>query len=211
MTLDDALREMPIIAILRGIIPTEVIGIADVLWAAGIRAVEVPMNSPEPLKSVSLLSDAFAGRLIVGAGTVLKPEWIDDIRAAGGQMIVAPNTERAVIERARGLGLEPVPGFATASEAFSAIESSARYLKLFPAANFGPSYVKALNAVLPNRARIIAVGGVGAPNLAEWWDAGVHGFGIGSELYRPRQSPEETARACAVLIAAVNRLTRPPT
>src|SRR5215213_5011700 len=117
MTLDDALREMPVIAILRGIVPTEVIGIGDVLWAAGIRAVEVPMNSPEPLKSVSLLADAFAGRLLVGAGTVLKPEWVDDVRSAGGQMIVAPNTERAVIERARGFGLEPVPGFATATEA----------------------------------------------------------------------------------------------
>jgi 2-dehydro-3-deoxyphosphogalactonate aldolase len=211
MTLDDALRDMPIIAILRGIVPTEVIGIADVLWAAGIRAVEVPMNSPEPLKSVSLLADRFADRLIVGAGTVLKAEWVDDVRAAGGRLIVAPNTEGAVIARARDFDLEPIPGFATATEAFSAIQSGARYLKLFPAANFGPSYVKALNAVLPDRARIIAVGGVGAPNLAEWWGAGIHGFGIGSELYRPRQSPEETARACAVLIAAVNRLTRPPT
>jgi 2-dehydro-3-deoxyphosphogalactonate aldolase len=207
MTFEDCLREMPLIAILRGVRPQEVVAVADVLCAAGIRIVEVPMNSPQPLKSVSLLAEAFAGRLIVGAGTVVKPEWVEEVHAAGGRIIVAPNTDPAVIRKALDCELEPIPGFATATEAFTACDAGARYLKLFPAANFGSSYVKALRAVLPAQACLLAVGGVAAPNLTEWWNAGIAGFGIGSELYRPGQSPEETARAAANLVAAASRLT----
>jgi 2-dehydro-3-deoxyphosphogalactonate aldolase len=205
---EDTLREMPVIAILRGVRPGEAVSVAGALWTAGIRIVEVPLNSPEPLTSISLLAEAFSGRLIVGAGTVLCPHSVEKIRAAGGRIIVAPNTDAAVIRKALDCELEPIPGFATATEAFAACDAGARYLKLFPAASFGPSYVKALNAVLPEDARIIAVGGVGAPHLASWWDAGAKGFGLGSEIYRPGQSPEETARAGALVVAAVNRLSR---
>jgi 2-dehydro-3-deoxyphosphogalactonate aldolase len=208
MRFEDAFRDMPIIAILRGVRPQEVVAIARKLFAAGIRIVEVPLNSPEPLKSISLLAEAFADRLVVGAGTVLDPEAVDTIRGAGGKIIVAPNTEPSVIQKALECEMEPIPGFATATEAFTASRAGARYLKLFPAVNFGPSYVKALNAVLPEPINVIAVGGVTAPQFAEWSQAGAKGFGLGSELYRPGQSPEETARVAAVVVAAVNALSR---
>ena len=208
MRLDDALAECPLVAILRGVRPDEVVPIGEALYSSGIRIVEVPMNSPRPLDSVARLARDFSGRMVVGAGTVVKPEWVEDVRAAGGEIIIAPNTDAAVIRRARDSGLEPMPGFATPSEAFVAHQSGARYLKLFPAASLGPAYLKALTAVLPTDTVIIAVGGVTAGNIREWWDAGARAFGIGSEIYRPGQSAEETRHAALAIVAAVSRLPR---
>jgi 2-dehydro-3-deoxyphosphogalactonate aldolase len=210
MNLDQALSEMPLVAILRGVMPGEVEAIAEALWSAGIRIVEVPMNSPEPLKSVSILARIFAGRLLVGAGTVLKPEWVDEVRAAGGKLVVAPNTDPAVIERSLERGLEPIPGFATATEAWAACHSGARHLKLFPASSLGTSSLKAFKAILPPNAVVIAVGGITPATLQDWWDAGARGFGIGSELFRPGQSSDETFQLSTRFVSAIGRLGVPP-
>ena len=203
MKFEEAFRQSPIIAILRGIRPNEVVAVCEALWAAGFRVVEVPLNSPDPLKSIGLLSDALGDRLAIGGGTVLKADWVDAIDAAGGTIIVAPNTNPAVIQRCLDLGLVPIPGIATPTEAFAAYDTGARFLKLFPAASLGSSFLRQLKAVLPRDAIPIAVGGVSESNLDEWRSAGAEGFGIGSEIYRPGQSPEDTLRAASRLIGAI--------
>ena len=203
MKLDDALAACPIVAIVRGIRPAEVLDHAQSLFDAGIRGVEVPLNSPQPLDSIRLLSEMWDSRMAVGAGTVLKPGEVDDVAKAGGVLIVSPNTNPAVIRRAVELGLEPAPGFATASEAFAALESGARHLKLFPALTYGPGHVKQLKAVLPASVVVWAVGGAGPGNMADWWAAGARAFGLGGELYKAGQSPEETkAKALRAVSAA---------
>jgi 2-dehydro-3-deoxyphosphogalactonate aldolase len=190
--LDDALAACPIVAIIRGIRPVEVLDHAQSLFDAGIRGVEVPLNSPEPLESIRRLSETFGSRMAVGAGTVLNTDDVDAVAKAGGVLIVSPNTNPAVIRRAVALGLDPAPGFATATEAFQALEAGARHLKLFPALTYGPGHVKQLKAVLPAQVMVWAVGGAGPGNMADWWAAGARAFGLGGELYKAGQSPEET-------------------
>jgi 2-dehydro-3-deoxyphosphogalactonate aldolase len=203
MILADALAELPVVAILRGVTPDEVEAHAEVLHAAGVRAVEVPLNSPDPLISIRRLAKAWGERMAVGAGTVLTRDQVDAVRDAGGTLVVAPNTDAAVIARAVELGLEAAPGVATATEAFAAIAAGARHLKLFPAATYGPGHLKQLGAVLPAGVNVWAVGGVGPDGMAAWWAAGARAFGVGSELYRPGQSPAETGvRAQRIALAA---------
>ncbi len=192
MTLDEALDACPIVAILRGVTADEVVGIAEALFEAGVRAIEVPLNSPRPLDSIARLAKAATGRMIVGAGTVLTLEEARSVAEAGGVLCVSPNTDVAVIAGAVELGLTPAPGFATASEAFAAIGAGARHLKLFPASTYGPGHLKALAAVLPTGVKVLAVGGVGASDAAAWRGVGAAGLGLGSELYRPGQSVSET-------------------
>jgi 2-dehydro-3-deoxyphosphogalactonate aldolase len=200
--IDTLLADLPLVAILRGVRPDEVVAIAEAAFAAGFRLIEVPLNSPDPFTSIARLADAFAGRALVGAGTVLTVEAVDAVAAAGGKLIVTPNTDPAVIARAVALGLVVLPGFATASEAFAAIAAGARHLKLFPAATYGPDHLKALSAVLPADVKLLAVGGVGAPDLARWLAAGATGFGIGGELYKPGFSAAEVATRAAAIVAA---------
>lgn len=203
MTLDEALGQCPVVAILRGITPDEVVGHVRAIHESGIRIVEVPLNSPDPLESIARLVEAFGDRMVVGAGTVLNEAQVDAVHAVGGRLIVSPNVDRAVIGRTVALGLFSAPGFATASEAFAAIQAGARYLKLFPATSYGPEHLKQLNAVLPPEITVLAVGGVGAGNMAGWLTAGARAFGIGGELYRPGQTLADTAaRARAVVLAA---------
>ena len=200
MNLDGALRAMPIVAIIRGVTPEEVIGVAEALLEAGITVVEVPLNSPEPIDSIARLARELGDRVVCGAGTVLSPEEVDAVADAGGRIIVSPNTDAGVIRRSIERGLEPMPGFATPTEAFVAYQAGARRLKLFPAATYGPGHLRQLKAVLPKDATVFAVGGVKPEAMAEWYAAGVDGFGLGGELYRPGQSVEETrakARAAA--------------
>ena len=192
MTLEGAIALSPIVAILRGLRPDEAVAHAEALFDAGVRALEVPLNSPDPLVSIAAIADAFGDRMMVGAGTVLTSAQVDDVAKAGGQLIVSPNTDPEVIRRTLERGLVAAPGFATATEAFAAYAAGARHLKLFPAASYGPGHLKQLKAVLPADARVWAVGGVGPDNLAAWRAAGAHAFGIGGELYRPGQSPAET-------------------
>ena len=202
MTLDEGLAEAPIVAIIRGVRPDEVLAVAEALHQGGVRVVEVPLNSPEPLTSIQRLAEAYRGRMVCGAGTVLSVEDVEGVRAAGGEIVVSPNTRPDVIRRTVELGLESLPGFGTASEAFEAYVAGARRLKLFPAVSYGPAHVKQLKAVLPRDASVLAVGGVGAADMATWRAAGTDGFGIGGEIYRPGQSPEETLEKARTLVEA---------
>lgn len=205
MTLDDALGQCPVVAILRGITPDEVVDHVRAIHEAGIRVVEVPLNSPDPLESIARLARAHGDRMVVGAGTVLTEAQVDAVQAAGGRLIVSPNVNVAVIGRAVTLGLFSAPGFATASEAFAAIHAGARHLKLFPATTYGPGHLRQLSAVLPPDVAVLAVGGVDAANMAGWRTAGARAFGIGGDLYRPGQTVRDTAaRAAAIVLAATS-------
>jgi 2-dehydro-3-deoxyphosphogalactonate aldolase len=203
MRFADAFREAPLAAILRGISPVDVLATCDALHRAGVRVVEVPLNSPDALESVRLVAGTFANMLVCGAGTVLQAADVDRVKAAGGEIIVSPNTNRQVIHRARALDLIAMPGFVTATEAFEAYDAGARYLKLFPASTFGTAYLKQLLAVLPPDAAIVPVGGVAASDIASWWKNGARGFGIGSEIYRPGQPPDTTYARASELMAAL--------
>ncbi len=198
-----AFERMPVVAILRGVQPDEVAGIGNALERAGIGIIEVPLNSPQPCRSITILRQQLAAECIVGAGTVLTPMQVEEVAAAGGEIIVSPNTDEQVILSSIRSGLTPMPGWATASDAFTAYAAGARYLKLFPAATYGPGHVKALSAVLPSDSRLLAVGGVGASVAAQWLQAGVHGFGIGTELYKPGDSAEQVYRAAVTVVAAI--------
>lgn len=201
------LRDLPLVAILRGVRPEEACGIAAALVQAGIRVIEVPMNSPEPLKSIERLAQEFGDDCLIGAGTVLTPEEVRAVTGAGGRLIVSPNTRAAVIEAAVSRDALPMPGFLTPTEAFDAIAAGARHLKLFPAGSMGTGHLKALRAVLPGNARLYAVGGVDDGNLGDWIRAGASGAGFASNLYRPGDTPDMVARRAAGLTAAYRRAT----
>jgi 2-dehydro-3-deoxyphosphogalactonate aldolase len=202
MTFEEALAESGVVAIIRGVTPGEVVAVGEALHAAGVRVVEVPLNSPEPCDSIGRLAAAFEGRLFVGGGTILTEAEVDAVAAAGGRLMVSPNTNPAVIRRALAAGMVPFPGFATASEAFAAIEAGARHRNLFPAATYGPGHLKALKAVLPRAVTVAPVGGVGAADMAAWRKAGAACFGIGSEFYQPGLTTDEIHRRAVALVQA---------
>lgn len=202
MTLEDALAACGLVAILRGIKSEEAVAVGEALYGAGIRIIEVPLNSPDPFGSISALAKSAAGRFLVGAGTVLKPEQADLLHAAGGTLCVAPDGNPEVIARAVRLGLTPLPGVFTPTEAFAAIRAGASYLKLFPAEASSPAVLKAWRAVLPGTAHVLPVGGISADNMADWLDAGAAGFGIGGSLYKPGDKARDVAAKAAVLVAA---------
>ena len=207
LSFTDAFAEMPLIAIVRGVRPEEVLEVAEALLDGGIRIVEVPLNSPEPLVSMEKLS-AMAGQMVWGAGTVLNIGQVDAVVAAGGTIIVAPNTDVEVIRRSLDRGAVPLPGIATATEAFTAFAAGARGLKLFPAGTYGPEHFKALSAVLPQEATLIPVGGVSPANMKQWWSVGARGFGLGSDLYKPgvpSHHVRERAREVVEVISALRR------
>jgi len=185
MNPDQLLAELPLVAILRGVTPAKIEGVADALFGAGFRAIEVPLNSPEPLKSIEILAKQFGDRCLTGAGTVLSVEQADQVASAGGKLMVTPNTNASVIARGVTKGLTVMPGFYTPSEGFAAIAAGAKYLKLFPASTGGIGHLQAMLAVLPKNFPVYAVGGVGAGNMSEWRKAGAAGFGLGSELFKP--------------------------
>ena len=202
----DALKTLPLVAILRGLRPAEALDVGEMLVQAGFRIVEVPLNSPQPFDSIARIAKAMEGRMVVGGGTMLTPEAVDGVADAGGTIAVSPNTDPRVIRRAREKGLEPLPGFGTPSEAFQAVEAGARYLKLFPASTFGPGHVKAIREVLPKETVIMPVGGVGPDQFADWWAAGARGFGMGGDIYRPGRSLEEIGERGRAAVAAASRL-----
>ena len=190
---DAAFERLPLIAILRGVQPTEVEAIGDALVDAGFTLIEVPLNSPDPLDSITRLAKRLAGRAVIGAGTVLAEAKVAAVRAAGGTMIISPNTNPSVIAASAGAGLVSLPGIATPSEAFAAIEAGATALKLFPAEGASPTVLKAMRAVLPPTMRVLPVGGISPDNMVVWHKAGAAGFGIGSALYSPGLAPEDVA------------------
>lgn len=185
MTLDEALNDIPLIAILRGVTPGSVIDAAGILIDAGFRSIEVPLNSPEPFESIERLTHAFAEKALIGAGTVIDPSDCDRLADAGGGLMVAPNFNPAVVMRAKKLGLVTLPGVATPSEAFAAIAAGADGLKMFPAEVLGRAALKAWRAVLPADIRLLPVGGIGPDDLEPYMAAGANGFGIGSALFKP--------------------------
>lgn len=195
-------RQRPIIAILRGIEPDAVVTVAEAILAAGISMIEVPLNSPDPLTSIARLAEAMGDRCLCGAGTVLRVADVEAVYAAGGRLVVTPNTNPAVIARSAALGMTIMPGFATATEAFAAIDAGASGLKLFPAATYGPAHIKALKAVLPHAMDLYAVGGVDAASIPQWLASGVAGFGLGSDLYAPGRSAADVAGRAANFVTA---------
>lgn len=187
------LAECPLVAIIRGIRPEEAEAVGGALVEAGIRIIEVPLNSPDPLASIGRLARAFGEGALIGAGTVLEAEEVPRVRDSGGRIIVSPNTHAPVIEAAAASGLVSLPGYFTPTEAFAALRAGATGLKLFPAEGAAPAVVKAQRAVLPKDVPILVVGGIGPGTMQPWLEAGAQGFGLGSGLYRPGQSASETA------------------
>jgi 2-dehydro-3-deoxyphosphogalactonate aldolase len=195
----------PLVAILRGVTPARAAAVGSVLCGAGIRAIEVPLNSPDPYASIAALTAARLPGCLIGAGTVLTPEQVRHTHEAGGRLIVAPNVDAAVVGAALTLGMHVMPGFATASEAFGAIQAGARDLKLFPAVSFDPAHLQQLRAVLPAGIRVFPVGGIGAQDIPAWLAAGAAGFGLGSELFRPEYTLGEIEERAQRVVAAYQR------
>ncbi|EOL9001870.1 2-dehydro-3-deoxy-6-phosphogalactonate aldolase [Cronobacter sakazakii] len=195
-------NKLPLIAILRGITPDEAHDHVAAVIDAGFEAVEIPLNSPGWRTSIAAMVTAFGDRALIGAGTVLKPEQVDELAEMGSKLVVTPNIQPEVIRRAVSYGMTVCPGCATATEAFNAIEAGAQALKIFPSAAFGPDYIKALKAVLPPEIPVFAVGGVTPENLAVWLNAGCAGAGLGSDLYRAGQPVERTAAQAKAFVKA---------
>lgn len=200
------MSDRELIAILRGVQPNEAVDVARVLVEAGFTKIEVPLNSPEPIRSIGLIVDAFGDKALIGAGTVLTTEQVEAVAATGAKLIVSPNANPAVITRTRELGMQSYPGVLTPTECFSALEAGANGLKLFPADVLGASGVKAIGAVLPAGTQLYAVGGVGANNLQAWRKAGILGFGIGSSLYKPGVSLADLGQRAQELVNAYDAL-----
>ena len=202
MDVKDWLRRCPLVAILRGVKPDEVEAIGQALLEAGVAIIEVPLNSPEPIESIRRLAARFGDRARVGAGTVLDPGDCARIAGAGGRLVVTPHADPEVVRAAKAAGMLAVPGFMTPAEAFALLKAGADALKLFPAEAASPAVVKALLAVLPKGTAILPVGGIEAGNMGPWREAGAAGFGIGSAIYRPGDTPEVVARKADALRAA---------
>jgi 2-dehydro-3-deoxyphosphogalactonate aldolase len=186
------LRECPLVAIIRGVAPNEVEAIGDAIYDGGIRIIEVPLNSPDPLNSIERLAKRFGDRMLVGAGTVVDRVDVARVSDAGGRIIVSPDTNVEVISATASAGLVASPGYFTPSEALAAIRAGATALKLFPAEAATPAVLKAQLAVIPKEVPIMVVGGVKPDSMRPWLDAGATGFGLGGGLYRPGQSAAET-------------------
>ena len=197
-----AVADLPLIGIVRGITPDAIEACGDVLIDAGFRLIEVPLNSPQALASIERLARFAGGRAMIGAGTVLKPEQVRDVRDAGGEMIISPNTNVAVIEASAVAGLVSLPGVATPTEAFTALGAGATALKLFPAEGFSPAVLRAMLAVLPPATRFFPTGGITPPLMGEWLRAGAAGFGLGSALYRQGLTADEIDRRARQFVDA---------
>lgn len=195
------MAQCPAVAILRGITNAEVIPVCDTLYEAGIRIMEIPLNSPNAVKSIAIAAEHCKGKMAVGAGTVLTVEDVNNVRNAGGTFIISPNTDTDVIKETKRLGMLSIPGFFTATEGFAAVKAGADYLKLFPAC-LGPSYVKDLKAVI--KTPIMAVGGVNAGNIPEFMKV-CCGVGIGSALYKAGKSPEDIRKDAEAIFHAVKQ------
>lgn len=201
-------RECPLVAILRGLSPHEAGGIGEALVEAGVSIIEVPLNSAQPFASIEALATRLGERAMIGAGTVTAAAEIADVRDAGGTLIVSPHVDRDVIGATVAAGLVSLPGFLTPSEAFAALGAGAHALKLFPAESVQPATLKALRAVLPAAIPILPVGGITPELVSPWLAAGAAGFGLGSTLYRPGDSPSEVRQRAIRFVAALREAER---
>jgi len=204
MSLAPWLDACPLIAILRGIRPEEAVPVGGALLDAGFAVLEVPLNSPAPFESIRRLHDAFGERALVGAGTVMTEDDVAATARAGGRLMVTPHADPALVLAARARGLIACPGFFTPSEALGLLAAGADALKLFPAEGASPAMLKAMLAVLPKGTPVLPVGGIGVANMAAWRAAGAVGFGIGSSLYRPGDTPEAVGAKARLLVAAAS-------
>ena len=210
MNLRDWLKASPLIAILRGVTPAEVEVLADAIVEAGVRVIEVPLNSPQPFESIALLAKRYGVEVLVGAGTVLEPREVTRVAEAGGQLIVMPHADEAVVRAAKACGLFAVPGFATPTEAFRMLAAGADALKLFPAEASSPAVLRALLAVLPAHTAVLPVGGIVPEAIGAWLAAGAAGFGIGSALFRPGIGAGDIAQRAMRLVSAVRQIHTTP-
>jgi 2-dehydro-3-deoxyphosphogalactonate aldolase len=194
----------PLVTVVRGVTPDEVEAVAEAIYESGIRIVEVPLNSPEPLKSIEKLAKLMGDRALVGAGTVLSATQVADVKAAGGQIIVSPNTNRDVIAATVEAGLVSCPGYFTPSEGFAAIDEGAHALKLFPAEAATPAYVKAQRAVFPKDIPLLVVGSVKPELMGAWLEAGANGFGLGSGVFKPGKTVDQVRESARAYVAALS-------
>ncbi len=197
------LDQCPLIAIIRGVTPDEAEAIGEAIFQGGIRIIEVPLNSPDPLKSIERLAAKFGDRMLVGGGTVFTPANVADIQAVGGRLIVSPHPNPNVIRATAQAGLVSCPGYFTPTEAFAALDAGATALKLFPAEGASTAVLQAQMAVIPKDVPMIMVGGIKPDNMQPWIDAGAAGFGLGGGLYKPGQSPAETLDKARAYVAGV--------
>jgi 2-dehydro-3-deoxyphosphogalactonate aldolase len=197
------LARCPLVAILRGVQPSEAESICSALERAGICIVEVPLNSPRPLESISILARNFGSRLLIGAGTLTTPSQVAEVAAAGGRLIVTPHADTAIVRAAKKAGLFAAPGFFNPTEAFALLEAGADALKLFPAEVLGPPMLKAMLAVLPKSAIVVPVGGVDATQVAPWMSAGALGLGVGSSIYKPGDDAKAVEQKAQALQSAL--------
>ncbi len=197
------LAECPLVAIIRGVTPDEAVAVGEAIHAAGIRIIEVPLNSPDPLVSIERLAKAMGDRAIVGAGTVLSVTDVGRVRDAGGRIVVSPGGETDVISATVEAGMISAPGYFTPTEAFAALRAGAHALKLFPAEAASPAVVRAQRAVLPRDVPLLVVGGINPGNMRPYLDAGANGFGLGSGVYKPGQSPEQVGAQAKAFVEGV--------
>ena len=197
--------DCPLVAIIRGVTPAEAGEIAQAIYDGGIRIIEVPMNSPEALESIRIIADKFAGRALAGAGTVLDPADVERVAAAGGKLVVSPNTNPAVIRATVAARMVSSPGYFTPSEAFAAIQAGAHAIKLFPAEGASPAVVRSQRAVLPKDIPLLVVGGVTPESVPDWLAAGANGFGLGGSLYKAGQNAATTLQKARAFVSAVKR------
>ena len=202
MNFAEAMADLPLVAILRGVKPDEVEDIGDALVGEGFRLIEVPLNSPDPFASIARLQAAFGSCAMIGAGTVLHAADVDRLAATGAKLCVSPHTDVCVIRQAKQAGLVALPGAATPSEAFAALAAGADALKLFPAEAMTPAVVKAWRAVLPREVALLPVGGVTPESMAGWRAAGAGGFGLGSALYKPGMGAADVAARARAFVSA---------
>jgi 2-dehydro-3-deoxyphosphogalactonate aldolase len=198
----EAFARCPLVAILRGIDPSQAAAVGDALADAGFTLIEVPLNSPQPLESIAILAKQLGSRVVVGAGTVLHTAQVSAVQAAGGRLIVSPNVNADVIKASCAAGLASLPGYATPTEAFAAIDAGAHALKLFPAEAATPAVLRAQLAVIPASIPILVVGGINAASFRPWTQAGASGFGLGSALYRTGLSAADIAARALAMVSA---------